>query len=51
MRQPQASKLSVLMDMRQASTTSSDRNRPMVAVVWIQLVYSPRFPSGACSAT
>ena len=36
---------------RQARITSSERKRPRVAVVWIQLVKKPRRPFGACSAT
>src|SRR5579862_568290 len=36
---------------RQPKMTRSERNKPKVAVVWIQLVYRPRLPCGACSAT
>jgi len=36
---------------RQAPITTSDTKKPSVAVVWIQLVCSPRLWSGACSAT
>jgi hypothetical protein len=39
------------MFARQAPITTSDRKKPIVAVVWIQLVCRPRFASGACSAT
>lgn len=38
MRQPQLSKASADIDTRQPRMTSSDRNRPSVAVVWIQAV-------------
>ena len=31
--------------------TTSASSRPIVAVVWIQLVFWPRFSSGLCSAT
>ena len=31
--------------------TTSEMKKPTVAVVWIQLVNSPRRPAGACSAT
>ncbi|MNG75629.1 hypothetical protein D3C79_341340 [compost metagenome] len=51
MRQPQASKASVPIAVRQAMITNSDRNSPSVAVVWIQAVKKPRRPLGACSAT
>ncbi|MNG38297.1 hypothetical protein D3C84_1259450 [compost metagenome] len=37
-RQPQASKASVPSTVRQARITSSERNRPRVAVVWIHEV-------------
>ncbi|MCY1338688.1 hypothetical protein D9M71_503510 [compost metagenome] len=50
-RQPQASKASVPSAERQARITSSDMNRPRVAVVWIHEVKKPRLPLGACSAT
>ncbi|MNZ63448.1 hypothetical protein D3C78_815940 [compost metagenome] len=50
-RQPQASNASVPSSERQARITSSDMNRPRVAVVWIQEVKKPRLPLGACSAT
>jgi hypothetical protein len=36
---------------RQPPITTSEMKKPMVAVVWIQLVCRPRFESGACSAT
>ncbi|MCY1549974.1 hypothetical protein D9M68_861860 [compost metagenome] len=36
MRQPQALKSSSPMNVRMPRMTSSDRNRPSVAVVWIQ---------------
>ncbi len=51
MRQPQARNSSSPTAVRVPRMTSSDRNRPMVAVVWIQAVKAPRLPSGACSAT
>ena len=51
MRQPQAAKLAGLMALRIPRITASERKKPSVAVVWIQLVYAPRFPAGACSAT
>ena len=38
MRQPQSLKASSPMKVRTPRITSSDRNRPSVAVVWIQLV-------------
>ena len=38
MRQPQAAKAASPVKLRVARMTSSDRNRPIVAVVWIQLV-------------
>ena len=38
MRQPQERKSSALMDDWVNTMTSSDKNRPIVAVVWIQLV-------------
>ena len=38
MRQPQAAKSSGDIETRQARITSSDRNRPSVAVVWIHEV-------------
>ncbi|MNH38142.1 hypothetical protein D3C79_991320 [compost metagenome] len=50
-RQPQASNTSLPMAVRQAMITSSERNSPRVAVVWIQAVKKPRRPLGACSAT
>ncbi|MNH41394.1 hypothetical protein D3C79_1028870 [compost metagenome] len=50
-RQPQASNTSVPMAVRQAMITSSERNSPKVAVVWIHAVKKPRRPLGACSAT
>ncbi|MNT62638.1 hypothetical protein D3C72_2003760 [compost metagenome] len=50
-RQPHASKASVPSVVRQARITSSERNRPRVAVVWIHEVKKPRLPLGACSAT
>ncbi len=50
-RQPQASKASWPSVARVPRTTTSDRNMPVVAVVWIQLVKKPRRPGGACSAT
>ena len=37
-RQPQARKSSALMEDWVNRITSNDMNRPMVAVVWIQLV-------------
>ena len=37
-RQPQSAKASGVMVRRSARMTSSDRNRPTVAVVWIQEV-------------
>ncbi len=51
MRHPHASNASVPSAMRQPRITSSDRNSPSVAVVWIHDVYAPRFPAGAYSAT
>src|SRR5215207_4370816 len=51
MRQPQASKSSLPSHRRQARITSSDMNRPKVAVVWIHEVNRPRLCAGACSAT
>ncbi len=51
MRQPQSANFSSPIDVRVSRITISDRNRPSVAVVWIQLVYAPRLPCGACSAT
>ena len=51
MRQPHASNASTPTDSRTTRITSSDRNRPIVAVVWMKLVYRPRLPLGACSAT
>ena len=50
-RQPQASNASVPTAVRTPRMTSSDSSRPMVAVVWMKLVYKPRLPLGACSAT
>ena len=50
-RQPQDSKASWPRVARVPSTTTSDRNMPVVAVVWIQLVKKPRRWFGACSAT
>ncbi|CAM5626186.1 hypothetical protein RLIN73S_07031 [Rhodanobacter lindaniclasticus] len=50
MRQPQSSNLSPSIHL-QPRITSSDRNRPKVAVIWMKLVYRPRLPGGACSAT
>jgi hypothetical protein len=50
-RQPQAAKASSPIAVRTPRITSSDRNRPSVAVVWIQDVKAPRLPCGACSAT
>ena len=50
MRQPQSSNFGPNIE-RQARMTRSERNRPTVAVVWIQLVKKPRLFGGACSAT
>jgi hypothetical protein len=38
MRQPQLAKLSGLMTCRRPRITASERKKPRVAVVWIQLV-------------
>ena len=43
--------LIVVLAVRTPSTTTSDRKKPSVAVVWIHDVYAPRRPCGACSAT
>ena len=51
MRQPQSAKASSPISVRMVMTTPSAANSPSVAVVWMKLVNSPRFPSGACSAT
>ena len=51
MRQPQAAKASTPIVSRTVRITTSDSSRPMVAVVWMKLVYRPRLPFGACSAT
>ncbi|KAF1043581.1 MAG: hypothetical protein GAK38_03917 [Xylophilus sp.] len=51
MRQPQAAKASSPVKVRVPRITIRLRNRPSVAVVWIQAVYAPRLPCGACSAT
>src|SRR5690348_16326365 len=49
-RQPQVSNDSPSSE-RVNRITKRLRKSPMVAVVWIQLVYRPRLPGGACSAT
>ena len=41
----------ILIALLTPRITSTDRNSPSVAVVWIQDVYAPRRPCGACSAT
>src|SRR3954463_13812662 len=43
-RQPQSAKASSPIQVRVPRITSSDRNRPIVAVVWIHEVYAPRLP-------
>src|SRR2546425_983466 len=43
-RHPKEKKASSPNDWRVIKITASDRNRPNVAVVWIQLVYRPRLP-------
>ena len=43
-RHPHALNASSPMAVRVPMTTSSAANKPRVAVVWIQLVYRPRFP-------
>ncbi len=50
-RQPHLWKSAGAITYRQIQMTTSARNRPTVAVVWIQAVCPPRFSSGACSAT
>jgi len=50
MRQPQSVNAASPMDSRQMRMTSSAATMPIVAVVWIQLVYNPLLPSGAGSA-
>ena len=50
-RQPQSLNACSGMFARQAPITTSETKNPSVAVVWIQLVCSPRLLSGACSAT
>jgi len=49
--QPQSANAASPIAVRVPRITISDRNRPSVAVVWIQAVYAPRRPCGACSAT
>ena len=50
-RHPHALNASSAMLARQTPITTSEMKNPSVAVVWIQLVCSPRLLSGACSAT
>jgi hypothetical protein len=50
-RQPQTSNVSVVIDVRVSSTTVTASRNPPATDAWIQLVYWPRFPLGACSAT
>src|ERR1044072_9134234 len=49
MRPPQPLNAASPIHVRVARMTSSDRNRPSVAVVWIHDVYAPRLPCGECS--
>ena len=51
MRQPQSSNFGPEERCGSARITRSERNRPTVAVVWIQLVKKPRLSAGACSQT
>ena len=50
-RQPHSAKAASPISVRVPRITSSDRNRPIVAVVWIHEVNRPRLPCGECSAT
>ena len=49
-RQPQVSNDPPRSERREENHQQAEES-PSVAVVWIQLVYRPRLPGGACSAT
>ena len=50
-RQPKLVKSAGLIEIRKMPIITRASSRPRVAVVWIQLVFCPRFSSELCSAT